>query len=111
MEWLHEAVAETYLPFLGMLKNLERDNIRFNCNLNLSPILLNQLSHPVFIAEFPNYLNRKVVAAREYEAFFIHSDETHLTQTPHSSHPSSAPPPQAFSPFNRTTTTAFLHST
>jgi 1,4-alpha-glucan branching enzyme len=57
MEWLHEAAAETYLPLLRVLGNLERDNIRFNCNLNLSPILLEQLSHPVFIAEFPNYLD------------------------------------------------------
>ena len=81
MEWLHEAAAETYLPFLRMLKNLERDNIRFNCNLNLSPILLEQLSHPVFVAEFPNYLNRKIVAAREDEAFFIQSGETHLAET------------------------------
>ncbi len=81
MEWLHEAAAETYLPFLRMLRNLERDNIRFNCNLNLSPILLEQLSHPVFIAEFPNYLDRKIVAAREDEAFFIQSGETHLAET------------------------------
>jgi 1,4-alpha-glucan branching enzyme len=81
MEWLHEAAAETYLPLLRVLKNLERDGIRFNCNLNLSPILLEQLSHPVFIAEFPNYLGRKIVAAREDEAFFIQSGETHLAET------------------------------
>jgi 1,4-alpha-glucan branching enzyme len=81
MEWLHEAAAETYLPFLRMLNSLERDNIRFNCNLNLSPILLEQLSHPVFIAEFPNYLTRKIVAAREDEAYFIQSGETHLAET------------------------------
>src|SRR5437588_12134315 len=81
MEWLHEAAAETYLPLLRILKNLERDNIRFNCNLNLSPILLEQLCHPVFIAEFPNYLNRKIVAAREAAAFFIQSGETHLAET------------------------------
>ncbi len=81
MEWLHEAAAETYLPLLRMLKNLERDNIRFNCNLNLSPILLEQLSHPVFIAEFPNYLMRKIVAAREDEAYFIQSGEDHLAET------------------------------
>ena len=47
MEWLHEAAAETYLPLLRVLKNLEHDKIRFNCNLNLSPILLEQLAHPV----------------------------------------------------------------
>ena len=56
-------------------------DIRFNCNLNLSPILLEQLSHPVFIAEFPNYLTRKIVAAREDEAYFIQSGESHLAET------------------------------
>jgi 1,4-alpha-glucan branching enzyme len=81
MEWLHEAAAETYLPLLRVLKNLERDNIRFNCNLNLSPILLEQLSHPVFLAEFPNYLTRKIVAAREDEAFFLQSGDGHLAET------------------------------
>ncbi|GGA74993.1 1,4-alpha-glucan-branching protein [Edaphobacter acidisoli] len=80
MEWLHEAAAETYLPLLRVLKNLERDQIRFNCNLNLSPILLEQLAHPVFKAEFPNYLTRKIVAAREDEAFFIQSGEAHLAE-------------------------------
>ena len=30
MEWLHEAAAETYLPLLRVLKNLERDKVRFN---------------------------------------------------------------------------------
>src|SRR6202043_3884600 len=80
-EWLHEAAAETYLPLLRMLKNLERDNIRFNCNLNLSPILLEQLSHPVFIAEFPRYLTRKIVAAREDEAFFLQAGDGHLAET------------------------------
>lgn len=81
MEWLHEAAAETYLPLLRVLGNLERDGIRFQCNLNLSPILLEQLSHPVFIAEFPKYLNRKIVAAREDEAFFMQSGEAHLAET------------------------------
>jgi 1,4-alpha-glucan branching enzyme len=81
IEWLHEAAAETYLPLLRVLKNLEHDKIRFNCNLNLSPILLEQLAHPVFIAEFPRYLTRKIVAAREDEAYFIQSGENHLAET------------------------------
>lgn len=81
MEWLHEAAAETYLPLLRMFTRLERDGIRFQCNLNLSPILLEQLSHPVFIAEFPKYLTRKIVAAREDEAFFMQSGESHFAET------------------------------
>ncbi|WP_263368273.1 1,4-alpha-glucan branching protein domain-containing protein [Edaphobacter bradus] len=81
MEWLHEAAAETYLPLLRVLRNLERDKIRFNCNLSLSPILLEQFSHPIFIAEFPKYLTRKIVAAREDEAYFTQSGEAHLADT------------------------------
>jgi 1,4-alpha-glucan branching enzyme len=71
LEWLLEAAAETYLPLLRMLGRLERDGIALHCNIDLSPVLLEQLAHPVFIAEFPNYVTRKIVAAREDEAFFL----------------------------------------
>ncbi|WP_158823438.1 1,4-alpha-glucan branching protein domain-containing protein [Granulicella sp. S156] len=81
MEWLHEAAAETYLPLLRVLGNLERDGIALNCNLNLSPILLEQLAHPVFKAEFPKYVERKIIAAREDEAFFTTSGEHHYAET------------------------------
>jgi 1,4-alpha-glucan branching enzyme len=77
IEWLHEAAAETYLPLLRVLANLERDGIALNCNLNLSPILLEQLAHPVFKADFPRYLERKILSAREDEAYFISVSESH----------------------------------
>jgi 1,4-alpha-glucan branching enzyme len=109
MEWLHEAAAETYLPLLRVLKNLERDKIRFNCNLNLSPILLEQLSHPVFIAEFPNYLNRKIVAAREDEAFFVQSGETHLAETARFWHRFFSQALEDFNHFDRNIIGAFRH--
>ncbi len=81
LEWLLEAAAETYLPLLRVLTNLERDGIALHCNLVFSPILLEQLAHPVFLAEFPNYVNRKITAAREDEAFFLQSGEHHLAET------------------------------
>jgi len=81
LEWLHEVAAETYLPLLRVLSNLERDGIPANFNLNLSPILLEQLAHPHFIAEFPKYLARKVLAAREDEAFFLQAGDQHLAAT------------------------------
>jgi 1,4-alpha-glucan branching enzyme len=81
IEWLHEAAAETYLPLLRVLANLERDGIPANFNINLSPILLEQLAHPYFIAEFPRYLTRKIIAAREDEAYFIQSGDGHLSET------------------------------
>ena len=111
IEWLHEAAAETYLPLLRVLANLERDGVPANFNINLSPILLEQLAHPLFIAEFPNYLTRKILAAREDEAYFIQSGDRHLTETarlwgrfspPHStiSTRSAATSSQAFRHFN-----------
>ncbi|HEY0308253.1 MAG TPA: 1,4-alpha-glucan branching protein domain-containing protein [Acidobacteriaceae bacterium] len=81
LEWLHEAAAETYLPLLRMMKNLERDGLALKCNLNISPILLEQLAHPVFRTEFPKYLERKILAAREDEAFFTQSGDEHFANT------------------------------
>ena len=81
MEWLLEAAAETYLPLLRVLGSLERDGIALHCNLNLSPILLEQLAHPVFIAEFPRYVERKIQAAREDEAYFQSTGEHGYAET------------------------------
>ena len=81
MEWLHEAAAETYLPLLRVLGRLQHDGIGLHCNLNISPVLMEQLTHPVFLAEFPNYVTRKIVSAREDEAFFNQSGETHYAET------------------------------
>jgi 1,4-alpha-glucan branching enzyme len=81
MEWLHEAVAETYLPLLRVLGNLERDGVPANFSINLSPILLEQLAHPLFRVEFPKYVARKIVAAREDEAYFLQSGDVTLADT------------------------------
>lgn len=81
MEWLHEAAAETYLPLLRMFYRLERDGLSLPCNLNLSPILLEQLAHPVFRSEFPRYLERKIAAAREDEAYFVSAGEPHFAES------------------------------
>jgi len=81
LEWLIEAAAETYLPLLRVLGRLERDGIALRCNIDISPILLEQLAHPVFVAEFPNYVTRKIVAAREDEAFFLQLGDSQLATT------------------------------
>jgi 1,4-alpha-glucan branching enzyme len=81
MEWLHEAAAESYLPLLRVLGNLERDGIPAQFNINLSPILLEQLVHPVFVAEFPKYVARKILAAQQDEAAFTQAGEVHYAET------------------------------
>jgi 1,4-alpha-glucan branching enzyme len=78
LEWLLEAAAETYLPLLRVLKNLERDGLALKANINLSPVLLEQLAHPTFRNEFPNYLKRKILATEEDEAYFRQSGDEHF---------------------------------
>ena len=81
LEWLLEAATETYLPLLRVLGRLQADGIALKANLNISPILLEQLAHPVFKAELPEYLNRKIVAARIDEEHFKAAGDEHLAET------------------------------
>jgi 1,4-alpha-glucan branching enzyme len=81
MEWLLEAAAECYLPLLRVFRNLERDGIALAANINLSPILLEQLAHPSFQAEFPRYLQRKIDFATEDETLFRQTGEVRIAET------------------------------
>jgi 1,4-alpha-glucan branching enzyme len=78
LEWLCEAAAETYLPLLRVFGDLEREGIALKANINLSPILLEQLSHPVFTDELPKYLQRKIDSAQKDEAQFLAKGDSHL---------------------------------
>lgn len=80
LDWLHEAAAETYLPLLRVFRELEQEGTALKANVNLSPILLEQLSHPAFKEEFPHYLQRKIEAARKDANDFRHSGEEHMAR-------------------------------
>jgi 1,4-alpha-glucan branching enzyme len=81
LEWLLEAAAETYLPLLRVFRRLEEDGLALKCNINITPILLEQLAHPTFRKEFPEYLKRKILAACEDESYFRQNGEKHFAQT------------------------------
>ena len=83
MEWLHEAAAETYLPLIRIFGELEQQGLALKANVNLSPILLEQLNHPVFKDEFPKYLLRKIQAARKDAEDFGLKGERHMVQVAH----------------------------
>jgi 1,4-alpha-glucan branching enzyme len=80
LDWLHEAAAETYLPMLRVFDELERAGTALKANVNLSPILLEQLSHPTFQDEFPIYLQRKIDAARKDQEEFQKQGQDHFVQ-------------------------------
>ena len=62
-DWLYEAAAETYLPFLRMADGLAADGVLFKATVGLTPVLLEQLSDPRFLAGLKRYLERKARAA------------------------------------------------
>jgi 1,4-alpha-glucan branching enzyme len=80
MEWLHEAAAETYLPLLRIFAELEKAGLALKANVNLSPILLEQLSHPVFKDELPKYLVRKIKAAHKDADDFTLQGEPNMVE-------------------------------
>ncbi len=80
LDWLHEAAAETYLPLLRVFDELERQGTALKANVNLSPILLEQLAHPTFQEEFPIYVQRKIEAARKDEQDFKRRGEDHFAR-------------------------------
>jgi 1,4-alpha-glucan branching enzyme len=80
LDWLHEAAAETYLPLLRVFDELEREGMSLKANVNLSPILLEQLCHPTFQEEFPVYVQRKIEAAHKDEQDFHRKGEDHFAR-------------------------------
>ena len=65
MDWLNEAAAETYIPILNALFDLLADGYQPKLTMDISPVLAEQLSDPLFQSEFPDYLNQKILAAEE----------------------------------------------
>src|SRR5947209_13640839 len=80
LEWLLEAAAETYLPLLRVLGELEQANAPLRANINFSPILCEQLRHRVFVAELPRYLQRKIESAQLDQAYFAKNGEEHMVE-------------------------------
>src|SRR5436853_3023537 len=61
--WLYEAAAETYLPVLDMIGAAALNKARPALTIGLTPILLEQLSHPRFKEKFVEYLEARVERA------------------------------------------------
>jgi 1,4-alpha-glucan branching enzyme len=54
-EWIHEAIAETYVPFLNALYDLREAGVPFKITVEITPILAEQLADPLIIDHFIIY--------------------------------------------------------
>ncbi len=69
-DWLCEAVAECYVPLIGMCDRLLNDGIRPGLTFDVSPILCEQLAHPDFPELFLRYCKEHAdLAAADAEEF------------------------------------------
>jgi 1,4-alpha-glucan branching enzyme len=62
-EWLHEALAETYIPLLNVLYDLYERGIRGKMTLSLSPVLVEQLADADVCEHFLQYLDEEIEMA------------------------------------------------
>ncbi len=71
-EWLHEGLAETYVPLLNALYDLREEGVPFRLTLGVTPVLAEQLADPTIVDHFLTYLEERIERAgadlRRYEA-------------------------------------------
>ncbi len=79
-EWLFEAVVESYLPLLSVLKRLSLQGIAPKVTIGLTPVLLEQLAYPHFTSHFLAYLEQKSEAARRDRRLFTDRNERYLAR-------------------------------
>lgn len=78
-DWLSEAVAECYIPILGVLDRLQERNIRARISMDFSPILLEQLADPGFPEVFTKYCNEKIgLAESDIELFRQNKEKQYI---------------------------------
>jgi 1,4-alpha-glucan branching enzyme len=69
-EWVHEAIAETYVPLLDALYDLEAEGVPFQLTIGITPILAEQLADPLIVDHFVHYAaERAAWAANDVKRF------------------------------------------
>ena len=67
-EWLFEAITETYLPLISMMRRLVRDEVPFQLTMTVTPTLCAMLQDQLLRDRYVRYLDRSIdLAAREME--------------------------------------------
>ena len=77
-EWVHEAIADTYVPILDGLYALREAGVPFKVTIGITPILAEQLSDPLIVDNFVSYAAERAAWAATDVARFEQSGETEL---------------------------------
>ena len=77
-EWLHEAAAETYIPLLDALNDLQAEGVAARLTITLTPILLEQLADDDVRRNFLEYVEQKITAASADVPRFESAGDPHM---------------------------------
>jgi 1,4-alpha-glucan branching enzyme len=62
-DWFFEAITESYLPLLGMMERLVRDEVPFKLTMTVTPTLGAMLQDQLLLERYVRYLDRSVALA------------------------------------------------
>jgi 1,4-alpha-glucan branching enzyme len=75
-EWIHEALAETYLPLLVALYDLWDEHVPFRLTVGITPILAEQLTDRLVLDHFVAYAQERIErAAADVTRFELGGEE------------------------------------
>ncbi|MGE0680727.1 MAG: 1,4-alpha-glucan branching protein domain-containing protein [Candidatus Binatia bacterium] len=77
-DWLCEAVVESYLPILRILRAPASVREVLPLTLSFSPVLCEQLASPLFQPELQTFLDHRLRACAETDAHFRQHNQTEL---------------------------------
>lgn len=77
--WLHDALAETYVPLLSTLSDLAEHEVPARLTLSISPVLAEQLADPLVAQHFDDYLLERAERAAGDIGRFERSGDLHAT--------------------------------
>ena len=63
--WLFEAITECYIPLIGVLDRLQKDDIAYRFTLSLSPPLITMLRDDLLQARYLKYLHKLIELAEK----------------------------------------------
>jgi 1,4-alpha-glucan branching enzyme len=81
--WLHQVIAETYLPLFSTLSDLAEHEVPARLTLSISPVLAEQLADPLVAQRFEGYVLERVERAANDVARFDRAGDLHARYLAH----------------------------
>ncbi|MFW9819394.1 MAG: 1,4-alpha-glucan branching protein domain-containing protein [Candidatus Thorarchaeota archaeon] len=80
-EWLMEALNETYIPFLNIIRELKEKGLKTAITVNITPILAEQLADEYMKQRFTEYMENLISRTKnDIKRFEYHRERKHIAE-------------------------------